>query len=247
MRYASLEPEERDDDLFSAFIQDEIALAPERWSLILGSKFEHNDYTGFEYQPNARLLWTPDTQRSLWASVTRAVRTPGRADRDLRHLSRIVPPGAAENPTPLPLAIFAQGDDANDSEVLMAYEAGFKFQATGQLVNPLGARLVRWADTDGFVDALLVEPGATVPAGTALLRLRNPRLQADIAVQRARLQALADRYDAARGAQKLAARTAALNKLHGLLSAAAPRLDACYLPDKRENSEGDEESTGTSK
>lgn len=125
-------PDERDDDLFSGFIQDDIALVPGRWSLVLGSKFEHNDYTGFEYQPNARLLWTPDAQRSLWASVTRSVRTPGRADRDLRHLSRVIPPGTSENPAPLPLAVYAQGDDGNDSEVLMAYEAGFKFQASNE-------------------------------------------------------------------------------------------------------------------
>ena len=42
--------------LFSAFAQDEIALAGDRLRLTLGSKFEHNRYSGFEYQPNARLL-----------------------------------------------------------------------------------------------------------------------------------------------------------------------------------------------
>ena len=57
-------------------------MQPERWKLILGSKFEHNDYTGFEYQPTARLLWTPSDKHSAWTAVSRAVRTPSRYDED---------------------------------------------------------------------------------------------------------------------------------------------------------------------
>src|SRR3989442_180001 len=40
------------------------------------SKFEHNDYTGFEYHPTGRLLWTPPKRQTFWAAVSRAVRTP---------------------------------------------------------------------------------------------------------------------------------------------------------------------------
>jgi iron complex outermembrane receptor protein len=53
----SLNPSSRRDGLFSSFAQDEIKLVPEHLYLTLGSKFEHNNYTGFEIQPNARLLW----------------------------------------------------------------------------------------------------------------------------------------------------------------------------------------------
>ncbi|WP_054761315.1 hypothetical protein [Methylomonas koyamae] len=46
--------------------------------LIYGGKLEHNDFTGFELQPTARLLWNLDPQHSLWAAVSRAVRVrPG--------------------------------------------------------------------------------------------------------------------------------------------------------------------------
>ena len=45
--------------IFSTFVQDRILLIEDRLSLTLGSKFEHNDYTGFEYQPNIRMAWTP--------------------------------------------------------------------------------------------------------------------------------------------------------------------------------------------
>src|SRR5437899_2329204 len=51
----SWEPPRRATQLFSGFLQDEITLVPERLALTVGSKFEHNDYSGFEIQPNIRL------------------------------------------------------------------------------------------------------------------------------------------------------------------------------------------------
>lgn len=57
-------------------------LVPDRLTLTLGAKLEHHDLTGVELQPNARLLWTPSRRQTLWGSVARAVRTPGRGERD---------------------------------------------------------------------------------------------------------------------------------------------------------------------
>ena len=76
------------------FAQDAISIAPNRLELILGTKLEHNDYTGFEYQPSARLAWTPAASQTLWAAASRAVRTPSRIDRDLFVPAR-PPPGAS--------------------------------------------------------------------------------------------------------------------------------------------------------
>ena len=73
-------PASRTDRLFTAFINDKITLWPETVRLILGSRAEHNDTTGWEIQPTARLLITPSEQHSLWAAVSRAVRTPSRAE-----------------------------------------------------------------------------------------------------------------------------------------------------------------------
>jgi len=61
-------PRNRADNLYSAFIQDEIVLVEDRLRLTVGSKFEHNDYSGFEFQPSARVLWTPAERHYLWAS-----------------------------------------------------------------------------------------------------------------------------------------------------------------------------------
>ena len=63
---------------YTLFIQDKITLQPDRWTLTLGSKFEKNDYTNYEYQPSARVAFTPDRKNTYWAAVSRAVRTPSR-------------------------------------------------------------------------------------------------------------------------------------------------------------------------
>jgi iron complex outermembrane receptor protein len=68
---------------FTAFLQDEITLVPERLQLALGTKVEHNDYTGFEVQPSGRMNWTLTPSTTLWAAVSRALRTPSRIDREL--------------------------------------------------------------------------------------------------------------------------------------------------------------------
>ncbi len=47
----------------------------------LGTKLEHNDYTGFEVEPSARLQWNATSKQMIWAAVSRAVRTPSRIDR----------------------------------------------------------------------------------------------------------------------------------------------------------------------
>ncbi len=64
------------------FIQDEISLL-DNVSLTLGSKWEHNPYTGLESMPEVRLGWEPDATKLVWANLSRAVRSPSRIDHDL--------------------------------------------------------------------------------------------------------------------------------------------------------------------
>src|SRR5436190_9633176 len=115
----SLNPDKRTDDLFSAFVQDKITLVDDRLWLTAGSKFEHNDYTGFEVQPSGRITWVPHEQHTVWASVARAVRTPSRAESDIRLNQSPVIPGIVTS-------IFGNRDF--DSEKLIAYELGYRVQ-----------------------------------------------------------------------------------------------------------------------
>jgi iron complex outermembrane receptor protein len=124
---ASLHHSRHDDDLWSAFVQDEHALVPERLRLTVGSKFEHNSYTGFELQPSGRLAFTPTATQTWWAAVSRAVRTPSVVERD-GVVNFAVMPGV-----PFPTVVQFQGDHGFGSERLLAYELGWREQASDAL------------------------------------------------------------------------------------------------------------------
>ena len=87
----STEDESRTDKLVSGFIHDEITLSQDRLKLTFGSKFEHNDYSGFEVQPNARIRWSLRQRHSLWAAISRAVKIPSRFDHDFRINASVFP------------------------------------------------------------------------------------------------------------------------------------------------------------
>ncbi|MHB9027253.1 MAG: TonB-dependent receptor plug domain-containing protein [Candidatus Latescibacterota bacterium] len=126
-----LSPERRSDNLFSAFAQDDISIIPDRLRVTLGSKFEHNDYTGFEVQPNARFLWTPDERNSVWAAVSRAVRTPSRAETELWLQAQTIPPSPPDLPFPLVVEVYGS-DDLSATEVL-AHELGYRLKPKNTL------------------------------------------------------------------------------------------------------------------
>jgi iron complex outermembrane receptor protein len=91
-------------------------------SVILGSKLEHNDYTGFEVEPNVRWQWNLQPQQLLWAAISRAVRTPSRYDRDL-----LVPTGLTNAPPPYTFPTsYLRGNEGFVSETLIAYELGYR-------------------------------------------------------------------------------------------------------------------------
>jgi iron complex outermembrane recepter protein len=120
------EPDKRGDNLFSAFIQGEFLLNPDL-RLTAGTKVEHNDYTGFEIQPTLRGLWTINPQHSLWAAISRAVRTPSRSEANAS-LNAIIP-------TPEGFArINSISNQDFQSENLLAYELGYRFNLAQQFL-----------------------------------------------------------------------------------------------------------------
>jgi len=114
-------PPQLDQNLYSGFMQDQVMLLP-AMTLIVGSKVEHNDYTGFVFEPNVRWQWNPQPQQLVWAAVSRAVRTPSRYDRDL-----LVPTGLTNAPPPYIFpAAYLRGDENFVSETVIAYELGYR-------------------------------------------------------------------------------------------------------------------------
>lgn len=123
----SFDPEDRQESLFSAFIQDDVMLMIDRLWLTLGSKFEHNDHSGFEVQPSARLRWKPIHNHTLWTAVSRAVRTPSRSDVDVTaNISSSYDPYGN-------VVVRVLGDDDFESEEMTAYEAGYRWESTRSL------------------------------------------------------------------------------------------------------------------
>ncbi len=111
-------PRHATDEIYSGFVQDVIPLANDKVEITLGSKLEHNNYTGFEAQPDARLLWTPSKHQSMWVSISRAVRTPSRLEEslELTDFLAAVPP----------IYLQINGDRDFLAERLIAVEAGYR-------------------------------------------------------------------------------------------------------------------------
>ncbi len=114
----TFDPSTLDHNLFSGFIQDEFTILPNLY-FTLGTKLEHNGYTGFEEEPSGRIQWNFATNRLLWAAISRAVRTPSRVDRDIRQ--------------PAPPALFLDGNSSFVSESVIAYEIGVRGQVYRKL------------------------------------------------------------------------------------------------------------------
>jgi len=119
-----LSPIQRRNDVVSGFAQYGLVLVPNRLRVIAGSKLEHNDYTGAEYQPQARLVWTPSTAHTFWTAFSRAVRVPSRGESDALLEQTI--PGVGPGGTGIALEI--TGNTDLQSERLRAYEAGYRFE-----------------------------------------------------------------------------------------------------------------------
>jgi iron complex outermembrane receptor protein len=142
-------PANRTDHIFSAFVQDQIAIVKDRLQLNVGSKLERNQYTGFQLQPSARLLWTPGSRQAVWAAVTRAVRTPSRVERDLQAIIPVSP------------TLYSKllGDSGFENERMVAYEAGYRNRPTAWLSLDLAV----FHNT--FGDLLSTETGAPFAEG----------------------------------------------------------------------------------
>ncbi|HKX31320.1 MAG TPA: TonB-dependent receptor [Blastocatellia bacterium] len=152
-------PEKQRNQIFSAFVQNELTLVKNRLRLTVGSKLEHNDYMGYEAQPSARLLWMPSQRQTVWAAASRVVKTPARIDRGLRYNIMAVP-----GPGPLYTVLAVFGNPNFKSEELRAYEFGYR-------VRPSRKFSLDLATFYNFYDRLRADD-----AGRPFLETAPPRL-----------------------------------------------------------------------
>jgi iron complex outermembrane receptor protein len=117
----SLVPANLRTQLFSGFLQDEIALAQDKLYLTLGAKLEHNYYTGLDLIPSARTAWTPDSHNTVWAAISRALRTPDALDASIG-----LAVGGFVGPGGVPTVVRIVGNPHIKNEGLLAYELGYR-------------------------------------------------------------------------------------------------------------------------
>jgi iron complex outermembrane recepter protein len=119
------DPSDNSRQLFSGFVQDEIALVRNRLYFTVGTKVEHNAYNGFDVLPSARLAWEASEKQTLWAAVSRAVRIPTSGD-----VADDVETTATPGPGGIPIQSILRGNPAFKNEKLLAYEAGYRASLT---------------------------------------------------------------------------------------------------------------------
>ena len=115
-------PVRRDLQTENVFAQTDIPLIKDKVKLTTGIKFLNHTYSSGNFLPNARLLWTPDSSQSVWASVTRSLRLPSRFERDGNQITK----DGAE-------FIRRISNPLLTSETLWGYEIGYKRQLTTDL------------------------------------------------------------------------------------------------------------------
>lgn len=130
-------PGQRTFTLASVFVNDEITLLPDRLRATLGLRLEKNNATGSEPQPHARLAWTPSRTQTVWAALSRAVRTPSRAERDAQ-LDLTVTPASPPLPAVL-LRNVPRADHDLLAEAVRAFEFGYRHQFNANFSLDLAA------------------------------------------------------------------------------------------------------------
>lgn len=158
-----LQPAASKDDVISGFVQDQIALS-QSLRFTLGTKLEHNDFSGFEVQPSLRLAWDAHSAMTVWGSVSRAARVPTRLERDVAV--------DALDPSSNPRAILLGNDDL-DSEEVIGYEAGLRWQPSETL---FGDFAVFYNNYDGLMSLELEEPYLDPNDGRVIIPIRNRNL-----------------------------------------------------------------------
>jgi iron complex outermembrane receptor protein len=138
-------PNRKTDSIYSGFVQDEAQLIGEKLVLTVGTKLEHNNYSGFEYQPSVRLLWRLGQRDTFWAAATRAVRTPSRLDRDLSIFGY-----ANEVVEGYPIFLQIAGNPKFGSEKMIGYEAGYRTLVRPRFYIDLATFFNNYNDLESF-------------------------------------------------------------------------------------------------
>jgi iron complex outermembrane receptor protein len=162
--FVTLAPDGDREQIINTFLQDDITVVRDRLHIILGSKLEHNPDTGFEVEPGVRLAWTPTEKQTVWAAVSRAVRTPSDLEQDILENRSYSPPAL--------ISVF--GNPNLKSEELTAYELGYRIKPVERLSFDVAAYYNVY---DQLVTAVQGTPFFEPPAGPVVVPLTFENVQ----------------------------------------------------------------------
>lgn len=131
--YIGYVPQDFISSLYSGFVQDKIFIIPDKLAFTLGTKVEHNEFSGLEYEPSARLAWTPDSRQTLWTAVSRAVRAKTQSSNNLNLTLGAAATPAPNNVTAATTFLAEVGNKDSDSEYVNSYEIGYRIQPKDNL------------------------------------------------------------------------------------------------------------------
>lgn len=137
-------PGARTLNLGNIFAEDSIRLG-DALTLTVGLKIENEPYSGIAAMPSGKLAWQLSPTDLLWASISRAVRSPTPFDTDVRELSGTT--------------LFLSGDPDFRPEEVTAYEAGYR----GQWFSRFTVSISAYENVYNNLKSIEPTPGAFLP------------------------------------------------------------------------------------
>lgn len=173
-----INPANRTQQIFSAFIQDDIQLT-DKFRLMIGSKFEKNSYSrkNIEVEPSVRFSYRANDRNSFWGAISKSARTPSRGELDGHVVSAVLPPGFPPFGLPVALVVTMGGDGTLQSEEVQSFELGYRFGSEKAFIDVAlfmndneKLRSVRHGDTTCMPsgDAIAANPACLATAQYAM-------------------------------------------------------------------------------
>ena len=157
--FVALIPNHQTFQRFNGFVQDEIAVMPELLHVTIGTKLEHSQFTGFAFMPSLRVAVTPSASHTVWAAVSRAIRTPSVVEAASRINSG---PIATSGGLPIVLSVF--GTSNTDNENSLSYEAGYRASLAKNLTVDVTAYYGSYTNQETSEPGAIVFESAPAPA-----------------------------------------------------------------------------------
>ncbi len=144
-KFATTRPTYKNLHLISMFVQDKAVLWDDAVHLTFGTKVQYYTLSGWNYQPSVRLLWKVHPEHHVWASFSRATRSPSRGETSL-NLEPV------SLPTPIPINLVLQSNPDLQADRVYNYELGYRTWVGNRFSLDLTAF---YNDYDGLVTGLI--------------------------------------------------------------------------------------------